>query len=280
MFFRPLDLVTTEQLLECFNLSFRDYSIPLQLSKEQLLAKIQTDMYRPEVSVGAFDGTQLVGFILHGADDVNGKTVLYNGGTGVIPEYRGENLSCRMYDYLKPQLLERGVYSIRLEVISDNIPAIRSYESCGFKTSRALNCYRGEVSLEQLNENIRIGDLIDADWEYLYSFWDTIPTWQNSSAVLKDQSGQKVRLGAWYGDTLVGYLIYDPESCRLQQIGVKKDFRRQKIAATLVANIINDHQHSLTVINVDTSADSLNGFFRSMELEKILEQKEMIIMMG
>jgi hypothetical protein len=53
-----------------------------------------------EFSAGLFDEHQLVGFIFTGIDKVDEQKIAYNAGTGIIPLYRGKNLTSKMYQYI------------------------------------------------------------------------------------------------------------------------------------------------------------------------------------
>ena len=84
-----------------------------------------------------------------------------------------------------------------------------------------------------------------------------------------------VSLGAYIKNQLVGYIIFNPNNKRIQQIAVSKDFRQRKIASTLLYNIIEIHGNALSIINVDKSSKCVNTFLGKIGFEKNLEQLEM-----
>jgi len=122
---KTLEKITTEKLLEVFNLSFSDCVVPFCLTKEQLEDKIKSDSIKLEFSVGAFEDDQLIAFILHGYDTIDNLKIVYNAGTGVIPAKRGNKLTAKLYDYILPFLHENDIDKLLLEVISTNEPAIK-----------------------------------------------------------------------------------------------------------------------------------------------------------
>lgn len=272
---KTLEDTDSKDILRVFNKSFSDYFIPFRLTEEQLKTKMLADKTDLKLSVGAFENGNLISFILHGFDIINNKRLAYNGGTGVIPERRGVGLTKKMYQFVLPYLIEKGVNSIVLEVINENIKAIKSYENSGFKTTRELVCYKGKTQITLTNKELEIKKLIKYDWNLLESFWDITPTWQNSKRVLENLKPINVSLGAYIKNQLVGYVIYNPNSSRIQQIAVHQNFRKLRVASTLIFELAKRYEQGLSIINVDKSSKSINNFLSKIGLENNLVQLEM-----
>lgn len=272
---KNLEGVSTTQIHEAFNLAFSDYFVPLKLSLEQLETKMKADKTRLELSVGAFDQGRLVGYMLHGFDSIDGKKKVYNGGTGVIPANRGSGLTQQMYQFVLPILKQRQIDSVVLEVISQNIQAIKSYERSGFKTTRTLACFRGDLQVELNLPDLKIEPLDSYNWTLLEGFWDIQPSWQNSKNTLDVLQSSNVSRGAYLEGRLVGYAVYNPAGKRLQQLAVDPAFRRQGIGTSLMSHLQTEYDKALTVINVDIHGTGSIEFLRSMGLTLFLEQFEM-----
>lgn len=148
MNFKRLENVDSKDILNVFNESFADYFVPFKLTEEQLVSKMTSDKINFDLSVGVFENEQLIAFILHGFDTINHQKVVYNGGTGVLPQYRGQGITKKMYDFALPILEKKGIDKIILEVISENISAIKSYVKVGFKITRELACFKGILNLK------------------------------------------------------------------------------------------------------------------------------------
>ncbi len=267
--------IDTKDILKVFNESFSDYFIPFQLTEEQLGSKMLADKVNLNLSVGVFEHERLIAFILHGFDKINGEKIVYNGGTGVIPNKRGLGLTKQMYDFILPVLKEKGINKLFLEVITKNIQAIKSYKRSGYKIERELYCYKGEIVVSNLNNNLEIYKLQDYDWSLMQSFWDITPTWQNSNKVVNQLKNTNISLGAYIKNQLVGYIIYNPKNKRLQQIAINKNFRQRRIASTLMSKLIEDYGSTFSIINVDKSSKPVDAFLRKIGFEKNLEQLEM-----
>ncbi len=272
---KTLKGIDKKDILNVFNLSFSDYFIPFKLTKEQLTSKMLADKTDLNLSVGVFENKNLIAFILHGFDKINNEKVVYNGGTGVVPEKRGSGLTKQMYHFILPILIENGIDKLQLEVITENTQAIASYEKSGYQIQRALVCYKGEIHIPKTNKDLHIKKLQDYNWDVMESFWDIYPTWQNSKNVVNELKDNNISLGAYLENQLVGYIIYNPNSRRIQQIAVSSNFRHKKIASTLIREIIETYGNSLSIINVDKSSKSVNIFLEKMGFEINLEQLEM-----
>lgn len=272
---KSLEGIDNKEILSVFNESFSDYFVPFKLTEDQLTSKMIADKTDLELSVGVFENQKLIAFILHGLDTINNQKVVYNGGTGVIPEKRGSGLTKQMYLFNLPILEKKGVNKIILEVISKNIQAIKSYKKSGFETVRELACYKGKFTPTRTNKEVKIKKLHTYPWKLMESFWDLHPTWQNSNNIMNILSIENTSFGAYIKDQLVGYTIYNPKSKRILQIAIHKGFRKQGIASSLIAELTKKNGNSFSIINVDKKAENVNSFFDSIGFENYLEQLEM-----
>ena len=272
---RTLEGVDEKSILGIFNAAFADYFIHLQLTMVQLEAKMLADKTRLDLSVGVFENGQLVAFILHGFDRIGSKNMVYNGGTGVIPEKRGAGLTSQMYRFILPKLVKNGIDILVLEVIKGNTAAIKSYDKSGFKLKRELMCYKGEVRIDSINNDVELKTLTHFDWNEMHSFWDTYPTWQNSTSVVSARQADYFSFGAYIKNELVGYVVLNPKNNRILQIAVHKDFRRKGIGAALMMALQNRNAKALSIINVDKSSRVINEFLTTVGFKIELEQLEL-----
>ncbi len=274
MNFRSLQGVPVSTLAATFNRAFSDYVVPFQLTETQLQNKLISDGVRLDLSAGAFEQDELVGFILHGYDVVDGEPVAYNAGTGVIPEKRGQKLTARLYDFILPELKNAGIQSVQLEVISSNQVAFNTYRKTGFEVARELDCYKGMVTA-QPQGGFEIRSLETYDWPLLQSFRDWQPSWQNSVTAVENVRAGNISLGAWEGTSLAGYLIYNPVSNRVQQFAVHPRFRRKGAGTQLFAHTAQLANKELVLINIDHTAAETAGFLQALGFQKYIFQFEM-----
>ncbi|WP_454047485.1 GNAT family N-acetyltransferase [Chryseobacterium sp. Marseille-Q8038] len=277
MEFKTLTNITIDELLSVFNHSFSDYVVPFHLTKDVLVAKIAAEKLDMNLSAGAFENGKLVGFILQAEKVENGEKIIYNGGTGVVPESRGKGLVRKMYDFIIPILKERNANTLLLEVIEGNQPAIRAYENLGFSIVRRLLCFNGNIKHGEENTGVVIKDLKDFQWDVLCSFWDIEPSWQGSVFVLEPMPENYITLGAYDGDQLAGYIVYGPAAKKIYQFAVDKKYRNRGIG-TMLFNAIREKNNGQTIAlnNVDDSSENTSKFLsEKIGLNNWLSQFEM-----
>lgn len=275
MEFKTLANVEIDELLAVFNLSFSDYIVPFHLTKEVLASKINAEKLDMNISVGVFEEGKLVSFILQSEKQENGKKIIYNGGTGVVPESRGKGLVRKMYDFIIPVLKERGADVLLLEVIQGNTAAIRAYENLGFTIMRKLLCFKGNINSGLENSMITIKEMKDLQWESLRTFWDIEPSWQGSVYVLNPMPEMYKTLGAYSDEKLVGYIIYNPGARKVLQIAVHTDYRQHGIGSALFATIADGQP--VAINNVDDTSKETDAFLdKKIGLQNWLSQFEMI----
>lgn len=198
------------EILTAFNLSFSDYIIPLQLTEQQLKDKILAEDIDLEWSFGAFEENKLVGLILHGFR--NNK--LYNAGTGVLPEYRGNKITQKLYDCVLEKAKSENITTIQLEVITENEIAIKTYENIGFEIIRTLNCYKGTLNVEKLESPFKVVTLNPTDYNTLNALSNYELTWQNSVETIKNlhKINDIKTIGVLNQKEIIGYIIFNTTS--------------------------------------------------------------------
>ena len=273
--FKNLENISLDMLLETFNESFSDYFVRLQLTREQLERKLISDAIDLSLSAGVFDSKKLIGFILHGIALVNGEKAAYNAGTGVIPSKRGQQLTKLMYRFILPSLEAAGVKNCYLEVMEQNIQAIKSYESTGYEIHRTFICFKGIPQIQEGSKQYPVLALKETDWDQWTSFWDWQPSWQNAITALKNIGSGNHSIGIHLDEKLVAYASYNPQNSRISQFAVAKDYRNQGLGTALFQYIFNENKAEISLINVDATAAGTISFLKSIGLVAFVNQYEM-----
>lgn len=275
MEFKTLEHIPSDILLQTINKSFADYVFQIRLTPEKLQLKITSEQIDLGISVGAFADGNLVGFILHGSKTVDDQLHAYNSITGVLPEFRKQKLTVSMYDYILPQLKEKGYSQIQLEAITSNVPALKSYIEVGFTISRILECYRGKVKQLQsvLDENIEITNEWHAD--SLSWIWDWEPTWQNDVRSIENVKDAVTCITYKKDGQIIGYLFFNNITKRVQQFAVAREYRNKHIASRLF-NALAHHtgDTEVEIINLQSEVSGAK-FLNRIGFELFIKQYEM-----
>lgn len=138
-------------IMECFLSAFENYFVKMPTDHNFYKERWKAAGVNFELSYGMFDNDKLVGFIINAIAVRQGELTAYNSGTGVIPEYRGKRIVKAIYDFAIPDLIQNGITKCLLEVITENVKAIKSYEGIGFEICKNYKCYAGIITVETQN---------------------------------------------------------------------------------------------------------------------------------
>ncbi len=275
---KTLEKTSFLEIAQTFNDVFADYFFPVRITKEQLEDKFSYEGGRLDLSVGIFENRKLVAFMLHFIKVIDGEKIIYNGGTGVDPEYRGNQLTSKMYDFIIPILKDNHVARMVLEVITKNSSAFKIYRNRGFQILREVECFQGKLNgviQNELSASFEIIELTDLDWNSLQSFWDYVPTWQNSITTMNNRQQQNLQLGILQKGTIVGYLIYNPKLKRIHQLAIDKAYRNRGLGSQLLNRISGLEVQNITVINIDSRMKNLKSLLQKRGLQYTFKQYEM-----
>ena len=154
--FRALDEVSLQQLAECFNLAFSDYEQPIRFTPESLKHYLTAGAVDLSLSFGAFCQDRLVAFILNSAGRYHHQSVVFDAGTGVIPEHRGKKVFSGLFAYTVRQLKQRGMESYCLEVLQSNRHAVSIYRKKGFSVRREYSVLTASGPGHGANDSVAV----------------------------------------------------------------------------------------------------------------------------
>jgi ribosomal protein S18 acetylase RimI-like enzyme len=269
-----------DSLYRTFVEAFSDYVVPIHLMTKEQLRELMTRRGADlSLSVGAFDENQLVAFNLNALDDFCGKRTVYDVMTGVVPSQRRKGIATALFRFSLPALQATNAQQYILEAIQTNPAAVATYRGIGFEISRKFEAFRREsISIPPISSlsGIEIHPT-KMDWTVAQTFWDWLPSWQNSIRSIERSRSEKNVLGAFSNGNLIGYAIAYPSTGDIPQFAVRHSFRRKGVGAALLSAAQNSIPASAAarVINIEAADRGAMDFLRKIGFQNFLGQYEM-----
>jgi ribosomal protein S18 acetylase RimI-like enzyme len=260
-----------DKLHEAFCLAFSDSEIALQPSKNEfkhrLDKKLNVDY---SISGASYDGSDLIGFILHSYNVYEGIPTAYNGGTGVIPGFRNQKTAYEIYEFLLPRIRAKSIVRIILEVVESNEGAIRLYRKLGFVFKRSFRCYKqtSKMDLTHVKE-VTVGNMSQVN----FSFNDFEPSFGDSEEQLK--FGDEQVLVTRKDGEIVGHLIFQPSTGRISQMAVSRIYRSERFGESLLFAAQELSKRPLTIMNVPSGELGMHRFLKKCGFINQVNQLEM-----
>jgi len=280
---KTLNEISIEQIHETFTKAFADYVESFELTHDQLKYMIERRGYSPNLSFGAFNENDLVGFTLNGIGESNGELTAYDAGTGIIKEFRKKGIATKMFNESLPVLRENNVTQYLLEVIKTNSGAYDLYKKAGFKVTREFDYYisskdKIEINQDKLNHDFQIKEITNPIWDELKTFWDFEPSWQNFIDSVKRKIDYFKVLGIFDKNNLAGYGIIEKHTGDIPQFAITQQYRRKGLATTLFKHLLEYNEaDTLKFVNTDAAYEPFKKFVESISLPPGLGQYEMIM---
>jgi ribosomal protein S18 acetylase RimI-like enzyme len=268
------------ELYASFLAAFGDYSFNVNMSGRAFEQRLYRIGFEPSISVVAEAGGRIVGFVMHGQGFWGNQKTAYNGGTGVLPMYRGNGLTKAMYGHVLPILQQNNVTHCLLEVLVGNAPALETYRKVGFRIVRTLFCYvlKDNKLKPKSAKGLQLVQANPPEWGNYKSYIGTRPTWQNTwpSVARGVEHELEIIVEAYYKTQFAGFLAFEKASGKISQLFVLPKFRKIGIGSTLLRAAQELSGNRLTVLNLDSDDKDSNLFLERVGFEIVAKQFEMI----
>ena len=271
------------QVHKTFLLAFADYYVDTGgVTEEMLCNRAVKNGVQFDASVGAFDGDRMVAMTIIGLDDWKGAPAAFDIGTGVVPGHRGRGVAREMFDFAVPRLRERGVDRFVLEVIQDNRPAIKAYESVGFGVTREFDCFQWDLERafaeDDAGATVEVRPSSRDRLDEFESHLEWRPSWENSFASIGRIPDEVLVYEAVDGGECPGLLVYYPLINWITTLVVKRDHRRRGLASALLRHFARERpggQSSVRLVNVDHTDEATISLLEHAGCELLVRQFEM-----
>jgi len=278
--YRFLTDFPTDRLHSAFLSAFADYRVSMQMSLAEFEYRLLRDGVNRAVSAGAFHNDELVGFYLNGTGRWLGRSTVYDAGTGVLSQYRGQRIATGLFDFMLPRLKELGYAQYLLEVLTSNETAVALYRKLGFTDTRQLGVFRSRNPITNLKSGVaQIREASNPDWKLYQTFWSGYPSWQNSIDAVQRVADTTAVLEAHVDGQCVGYGAVSKISGNLFQLAVNQSHRRRGVGLQLLSALQGyaSSGEAVKVNNVDESMPAAAGFYKGIGFSLALEQFEMML---
>lgn len=260
-----------DSLYKAFISAFTNNEVAFQPSIEEFDHRLKNKLLVDnEISAGSYDGSEMMGFILHTSGIYQGIPTAYNGGTGVLPGFRNQKAAESMYEFLIPKIQQKFLARILLEVVETNKRAIALYEKIGFTFKRRFKCYKMTEQKESFSEiHIHEGSISEVN----FNFNDFEPSFIDSSEHLK-RGTEKVLLSKKNSEN-TGYVILQPHLGRISQLAVHRLHRQTGVGEALLAHAQAISKKPLTIMNIPDDEFGFDRFLTHSGFQNQVNQYEM-----
>ena len=262
--FQPLHETDMQQLMQCINSAFSDYEQPICFTPESLKHYLAASAVDLSLSFGAFCEEQPVAFILNSSGTYQNQNVVFDAGTGVVPDHRGKGVFSALFEYTCAQLEQRRITKYYLEVLQSNHHAVAIYSKKGFSVQREYS-----VLTASGPRNGRIPDVATVpypDFKAFPTVFSVDPSFEHTTYAI-DQNPLLYEV-LCLSDR--AYCIYAKRNGEINQIHYNDTDALREVMCALI-----DRYPRAMAKNIDCSCSDVIELLTQIGFVEILKQYEM-----
>ena len=268
---------------KCFLESFKDYAADISYMTQEILLN-RMEMGRVSITncIGAFYKNRMIGFINVGIGLLEGKLSAWDGGTGVIKEFRGRGVTGKMFNLVKERLTELKVQNFYLEVFQGNVSAIKAYKKENFEIVREFECLDLD-SFNQLNDtNTDIYEIKDLSKEDLkrYTKWISYkPSWEYSLESTLNISSNLVIKGVFKSGDCIGFAAFNNMLNWISMIGFTPESDVEQTIKILLKSLIphlGKKSNKIGINNIESNTE-IYQLLKKVDFKLAVKQYEMVL---
>lgn len=263
--FQALQETSLQQLAACFNLAFSDYEQPICFTPESLQYYLTASGVDLSLSFGAFYREQLVGFILNSGGIYQEQRVVFDAGTGVIPEHRGKKVFSALFAYTCEQLQHCGITGYYLEVLQSNRDAVAIYSKKGFCIRRNYSVLT--ASGPRPDWDLPVPALPYSEFAVFPTRFSVEPSFEHTSHMI-NQNPQLYEV-LYLKDR--AYCIYAKRNGELIQL----HYNELDALKDVISALIRRYQRAMAK-NIDCGCPDVIQMLKELGFAEILKQYEMV----
>lgn len=267
-----LSQVQIEEIVECMNMAFSDYAKPIHFTEDTLQRFFKASDINKSLSFCAYSENIMVGFILNSSNIYNGERVVFDAGTGVIPEFRGKGVFSALYAFTEHELCKCGIKKYYLEVLQQNNRAKTLYERNGFSVVREFSVMQlMKASEVSNNRSIQVIKFAEFDFSDVNALTLVKPSYEHSYNVIKKNQNLYKVAYLEKGSRITAFCVYDANYGSVIELGYYNIFDLQEVLKYITCN-----HEAVIAKNIDTSYCSVMEMLLSIGFKQIASQYEMV----
>lgn len=274
--------------LDVWNEGFQGYFVNLTLSLDKFLSRLTAEGIGPEHSFVAFYRDRPAGFVLNAFRESAGRKFAWNGGTGVIPEFRGQGFGKVLIEAAISLYKELKVDVAMLEAISGNASAIALYKHFGYQSVDELTYLQtDEVPtdfLESRSTSYEVNEVFPAAVGELH-FYRDLSAWQTQWQSLALKRGEAIIVRDALGKP-AGYALFEKrydDTGKLARIALSQcEVEPSRADADLISSLLLQHvflreagEYQRTTMNLRKSNHLIVEMLEHAGFSTFIEQQHM-----
>jgi ribosomal protein S18 acetylase RimI-like enzyme len=268
----PLSSTPPADIVATLSEAFEGYFVQLPSDVAYWEARWKAARVDWDLSFGYFENDVLVGFIIQGIDQYNGKQTAFNTGTGVLPDFRGQGIVDQLYAHAMPIMRTAGIETCNLEVITQNERAIAVYRRIGFAIVRRLKCFRGELK-KASPLNLQLRRFPPSQINQMPTDSRHLDSWDNCDAAILAGEAIYQAYSVYEADRWLGFFVINPASGYLPQCAIAVDAPESAWPKLLAA--VESICPTIRINNIDERRTGLIDTLLSAGMENHIDQFEM-----
>lgn len=271
LIYKSLKNISYEEIARCFNLAFSDYNLPLQLTEKEIQTHFEMSGVNRELSYGAFLDNEMVGFIFNSCNIYNGEKVVFDAGTGVVPEQRGNGVFTNLFNFNEQELEKYKIKKYYLEVLQQNNKAIEAYKKNGFSIVREFSIVKAtNTGLNITTEEMKCVKFSDFNLSTIEHCKLVKPSYEHSTNVLKiNPNGYSVALRE-NENKVTAFCVFSKATGSIVQLGYT-DIEDLKIIIEQLLLRFKD----VTIKNIDINYSQVLNLLDDIGFHEVTKQFEM-----
>lgn len=262
--------IACAEIVKCINLAFSDYPIPIRLSEEQLQDLFLTSNVNKKLSFGAFAGDEMIGFIMNSSGIYQGEKVVFDVGTGVVPEHRGKAVFKDLFSFVEQKLKHQDMEKYYLEVLQENQKAVQAYQKQGFSIMREFSVLKSTHLLAETESHVSCTDLENFDFSKTDSCIHPEPSYEHSTGIIKMNPKRYAVAFVQEYETVTAFCVFAKENGYIIQMGYSDISHLKPVLEWLLSKF-----DGIIAKNIDSHYTQLLKLFDALGFVCVTKQFEM-----